>query len=82
MFRAALCRCAAALDRVDYLITLTRLGVLDRFAGPMPQGPACPLDEGEAGQPRLSSRAAEQDGRALTKVEDGMKAARAALAAD
>jgi hypothetical protein len=48
MFRAALYRCAAALDRIDYLITLTRLGVLDRFAGPMLELPAGPLGENRA----------------------------------
>lgn len=39
MFRVALYGCVAALDRIDYLITLMRLGVLDRFAGPMPEKP-------------------------------------------
>jgi hypothetical protein len=31
--------CARALDRADYLITGTRLSVLDRLAGPPPETP-------------------------------------------
>jgi hypothetical protein len=40
MFSRVVHLCARAFDRAGYLITLARLTVLDRFAGPMPETPA------------------------------------------
>lgn len=39
MFRRIIRICAEALDRADYLMTLARLSILDRLAGPMPDTP-------------------------------------------
>jgi hypothetical protein len=85
MFRAAFYRCAAALDRIDYLVTLTRLGVLDRFAGPMCESPVGPLGEKRVQPLRVPSNALarakpappENDG-----AGDGIKAVPPALVAD
>jgi hypothetical protein len=40
MFRDVLRRCAEALDRVIYLVTIVRLGAFDWLAGPYPETPA------------------------------------------
>lgn len=37
MFRVVVDLCIKALDRADYLITIARLGILDRLAGPLPE---------------------------------------------
>ncbi len=39
MFRRIIRICAEALDRADYLITLARLSIHDRIAGPLPETP-------------------------------------------
>ena len=85
MFRAALYRYAAALDRIDYLITLTRLGVLDRFAGPIREGPAGPLGEKRAQPLRVPSNAVARARSAppgIGGAGDGIKAVPPALVAD
>ena len=85
MFRAALYRCAAALDRIDYLITLTRLGVLDRFAGPMWEGPVGPLGEKRAQPLRVPSNSVVPAGSSPPGIDgagDGIKAVPPALVAD
>jgi hypothetical protein len=82
MFRAALYRCAAALDRADCLITLLRLGVLDRLAGPMPENPADPLDESWARRPQPRFVVVEHDLAGLGGAGPAGEAARNALAAE
>jgi hypothetical protein len=37
MFRTFIDLCIKTADRMDYLITLVRLGIHDRLAGPMPE---------------------------------------------
>jgi hypothetical protein len=82
MFRAALFRCAAALDRADYLITLMRLSVLDRLAGPMPESPADPLDENWVRRPQPSFAVVEHDLAGLGGTGPAGEGARNALAAE
>lgn len=85
MFRAAFYSCAAALDRIDYLITLTRLGVLDRFAGPMWEPPAGPLGENRAQPLRVPSNAVARAKSAPPGIDgagDGIEAVPPALVAD
>ena len=85
MFRAALYRYAAALDRIDYLITMTRLGVLDRLAGPMWEGPAGPQSEKRAQPSRVPSNAVARARSAppgINGAGDGIKAVPPALVAD
>jgi len=52
MFSRVVHRCAKALDRAVYAITLARLTVLDWLAGPMPETPADRLRAEEAGRSR------------------------------
>jgi hypothetical protein len=39
MFRRPTLLCATVRDRADYAVTLARLSILDRFAGPPPETP-------------------------------------------
>lgn len=85
MFRAAFYRCAEALDRIDYLVTLTRLGVLDRFAGPMWERPAGPPGRDRAQSLRVPSNAVARAKSAPPEIDDagdGIEAVPPALVAD
>ena len=85
MYRDTLRPCAKAFDRIDYLITLTRLGVLDRFAGPMCESPVGPLGEKRAQPLRVPSNALARAKPAPPGIDgagDGIKAVPPALVAD
>jgi hypothetical protein len=91
MFRTALHFCAVTFDRADYLITLARLSLLDRFAGPMPETPQRRISAVKARSVREAFPAVAIDSpttelakrsSALGSAEDHIDASRSALSAD
>lgn len=54
MFRALVDLCIKTADRLGYLTTLARLGILDRLAGPLPETPADRIRAEEAERLRNS----------------------------